>query len=105
MKAKKNTLPAITTPIPGPRSRSIFAAEENYLAPGRQRISSLAGVAFDHGEGATLIDVDGNEYLDFFAGVAVASLGHSHPRFVKAWSGRSSASRSAASPPSRASPC
>jgi 4-aminobutyrate aminotransferase-like enzyme len=29
-----------------------------------------------------LTDADGNEYLDFFAGVAVASLGHSHPRFV-----------------------
>jgi 4-aminobutyrate aminotransferase-like enzyme len=28
------------------------------------------------------MDADGNEYLDFFAGVAVASLGHSHPRFV-----------------------
>ncbi len=84
MKAKKNALPAITTPVPGPRSRAIFAAEENYLAPGRQRISSLAGVAFDHGEGATLTDVDGNVYLDFFAGVAVASLGHGHPAMAKA---------------------
>jgi 4-aminobutyrate aminotransferase/(S)-3-amino-2-methylpropionate transaminase len=34
------------------------------------------------GRGCTLMDADGNEYLDFFAGVAVASLGHSHPRFV-----------------------
>ena len=34
------------------------------------------------GRGCTLVDADGNEYLDFFAGVAVASLGHSHPRFV-----------------------
>src|SRR5690242_2514479 len=84
MKAKNNQLPAITTPVPGPRSRSIFAAEENYLAPGRQRISSLAAVAFDHGEGATLTDVDGNVYLDFFAGVAVASLGHGHPAMSKA---------------------
>lgn len=36
------------------------------------------------GRGCTLIDADGNQYLDFFAGVAVASLGHSHPRFVAA---------------------
>ena len=36
------------------------------------------------GRGCTLTDADGNEYLDFFAGVAVASLGHSHPRFVAA---------------------
>jgi 4-aminobutyrate aminotransferase-like enzyme len=30
------------------------------------------------------VDVDGRRYLDFFAGVAVASLGHSHPRYVAA---------------------
>lgn len=36
------------------------------------------------GHGCRLTDADGNQYLDFFAGVAVASLGHSHPRFVKA---------------------
>ena len=37
------------------------------------------GSRFDHGEGATLTDADGNVYVDFFAGVAVASLGHGHP--------------------------
>ncbi|MGH7840873.1 MAG: aspartate aminotransferase family protein [Candidatus Binataceae bacterium] len=72
-------LPHIATPIPGPNSRAIFAREQNYLAPGRQRISQLAGLAFDHGDGATLTDADGNVFLDFFAGVAVASLGHAHP--------------------------
>ena len=69
--------------MPGPKSREIFADEQRYVAPGRQRISLLAGVAFDHGEGATLTDVDGNVYLDFFAGVAVASLGHAHPAMAK----------------------
>ncbi|HLW71233.1 MAG TPA: aspartate aminotransferase family protein [Candidatus Binataceae bacterium] len=72
-------LPRVVTPIPGPNSRAIFDREQRYLAPGRQRISSLAGLAFDHGVGATLIDADGNVFLDFFAGVAVASLGHAHP--------------------------
>ena len=72
-------MPQVTMPIPGPNSRAIFAREERHLAPGRQRISMLAGVAFDHGKGATLTDADGNVYLDFFAGVAVASLGHAHP--------------------------
>jgi 4-aminobutyrate aminotransferase-like enzyme len=84
MKPKKTKVPSITTSVPGPHSRTIFAHEERYLAPGRQRISSLAGIAFDHGEGATLTDVDGNVYLDFFAGVAVASLGHGHPALTKA---------------------
>jgi len=77
-------MPRITTAVPGPKSREIFAQEQEYIAPGRQRISLLAGLAFDHGEGATLIDVDGNVYLDFFAGVAVASLGHAHPAMSRA---------------------
>jgi 4-aminobutyrate aminotransferase-like enzyme len=72
-------MPRVKMPLPGPNSRAIFAREERYLAPGRQRISMLAGVAFDHGNGATLTDADGNVFLDFFAGVAVASLGHAHP--------------------------
>ncbi|WP_394551690.1 acetylornithine transaminase [Agromyces sp. MMS24-JH15] len=38
----------------------------------------------DHGRGAWVWDVDGREYLDFLAGVAVNSLGHAHPVFVDA---------------------
>jgi 4-aminobutyrate aminotransferase-like enzyme len=53
-------------------------------------VSLLAGVAFDHGEGATLTDADGNVYLDFFAGVAVASLGHGHPGLAQAISRQAS---------------
>ena len=36
------------------------------------------------GEGARLQDVNGREYLDFVAGIAVCNLGHSHPKVVKA---------------------
>jgi acetylornithine/N-succinyldiaminopimelate aminotransferase len=36
------------------------------------------------GEGARVWDSDGKEYLDFLAGIAVCSLGHSHPRVVGA---------------------
>jgi len=36
------------------------------------------------GEGARVWDVDGNEYLDFLAGIAVNALGHAHPAFVDA---------------------
>jgi acetylornithine/N-succinyldiaminopimelate aminotransferase len=38
----------------------------------------------DHGRGARVWDVEGNEYLDFLAGIAVNSLGHAHPVFVEA---------------------
>lgn len=37
-----------------------------------------------HGAGATVWDVDGREYLDFLAGIAVNALGHAHPALVAA---------------------
>ena len=39
---------------------------------------------FTHGKGAYLYDSDGNEYLDFVAGIAVMALGHSDPEWVAA---------------------
>ncbi|MDX6689677.1 MAG: acetylornithine/N-succinyldiaminopimelate aminotransferase [Solirubrobacteraceae bacterium] len=41
-------------------------------------------VQFVRGEGATLWDDEGNAYLDFQTGLAVTSLGHSHPAVVRA---------------------
>ena len=41
-------------------------------------------IAFDHGEGAYLWDTQGRRFLDFGAGIAVASLGHCHPHLVEA---------------------
>jgi acetylornithine aminotransferase/acetylornithine/N-succinyldiaminopimelate aminotransferase len=41
-------------------------------------------VAFERGEGTRLYDTDGREYLDFVGGIAVMSVGHSHPRVVAA---------------------
>lgn len=41
-------------------------------------------VAFVRGRGAELWDADGKRYLDFFAGLAVNSLGHCHPAVVEA---------------------
>jgi predicted acetylornithine/succinylornithine family transaminase len=41
-------------------------------------------VQFVRGEGARLWDADGNEYLDLLSGLAVTSLGHSHPAVAEA---------------------
>jgi predicted acetylornithine/succinylornithine family transaminase len=41
-------------------------------------------VAFVRGEGTRLWDSEGREYLDFLAGLAVASLGHAHPVVAEA---------------------
>jgi acetylornithine/N-succinyldiaminopimelate aminotransferase len=41
-------------------------------------------VEFVSGSGCTLRDSEGNEYLDFLAGISVSSVGHCHPRVVEA---------------------
>lgn len=41
-------------------------------------------VAFSHGEGSWLFDLAGKRYLDALSGIAVSTLGHNHPRLVKA---------------------
>jgi acetylornithine/N-succinyldiaminopimelate aminotransferase len=41
-------------------------------------------VSFTHGKGVWLWDDQGKQYLDGFAGIAVNTLGHAHPRFTKA---------------------
>lgn len=41
-------------------------------------------LAIERGDGMTLWDADGREYLDFFAGIAVVNLGHCHPGVTKA---------------------
>ena len=70
------------TNVPGPESRRVHAEERKYIAPGVQRIATMSELTLASGEGATIVDLDGNRYVDFFAGVAVASLGHSHPHWV-----------------------
>jgi predicted acetylornithine/succinylornithine family transaminase len=37
-----------------------------------------------HGKGSYAFDTDGNQYLDFAIGIAVASLGHAHPKMIAA---------------------
>ncbi|MGH8013462.1 MAG: acetylornithine transaminase [Candidatus Binataceae bacterium] len=57
------------------------------VALAHQNLANTYGcvpLAFERGEGAYLYDADGNRYLDFFCGLAVTSLGHTHPRLVRA---------------------
>lgn len=41
-------------------------------------------IVLDHGDGLKVWDLDGNEYLDFFAGIAVNCLGHGNKKLVEA---------------------
>ena len=41
-------------------------------------------IALSHGQGVRVWDVNGKQYLDALAGIAVNTLGHNHPKFVPA---------------------
>lgn len=67
--------------LPGPVAQTIVERDHKVISPSYPR-----GYPFvmDHGRGAEVWDVDGNRFLDFAAGIAVNSTGHSHPKVVKA---------------------
>jgi 4-aminobutyrate aminotransferase/(S)-3-amino-2-methylpropionate transaminase len=79
---RNNNYASVVTEIPGPKSKEIFQMEANYLAPGIQSIASFSQIAIEKGEGCIIQDVDGNRFIDFFAGVGVASLGYNHPKYL-----------------------
>jgi 4-aminobutyrate aminotransferase len=67
--------------LPGPKAKALIERDQAVISPSYPR-----GYPFvmDHGRGSEVWDVDGNRFLDFAAGIAVASTGHSHPAVVKA---------------------
>ncbi|RPI17470.1 MAG: aspartate aminotransferase family protein [Ignavibacteriae bacterium] len=73
----------IVTEVPGPKSLELFELEQDYISPGIQTIATSSKIVPEKGEGCIIQDVDGNKYIDFFAGVGVAALGYNHPSYVK----------------------
>lgn len=71
----------ILTPPPGPKAILVLERDARVLSPSYGRDY---GFVMDHGKGAEVWDVDGNRYIDFAAGIAVCSTGHSHPEVVHA---------------------
>ena len=69
--------------IPGPESRRLWDLDEEYVISGRSNISQSLPLVFERGQGVSIFDVDGNEYLDFSAGILTASTGHCHPHLVQ----------------------
>ncbi len=74
------------TSWPGPKSVALFEEEQKFIAPGNQSIALLSKLTIEKGEGCKITDSDGNQYLDLNVGVSVASLGYTHPKYVKALS-------------------
>jgi len=71
----------IKTELPGPKARALMARDALVVSPSYPRDYPFV---MSHGKGAEVWDVDGNRFLDFAAGIAVCSTGHSHPTVVKA---------------------
>lgn len=67
--------------LPGPKAQAIIARDQAVISPSYARSYPFV---MDHGRGSEVWDVDGNRFLDFAAGIAVTSTGHSHPHVVRA---------------------
>ena len=74
-------VPHIKVKPPGAKAQELIRRDELYTAPAYGRVYPLA---VKEGRGMAIEDVDGNFFLDFTAGIAVASTGHSHPKVVAA---------------------
>jgi 4-aminobutyrate aminotransferase len=73
--------PKLVCPMPGPKAKAAVEADDRLISPSYTRSYPLVA---KRGRGIRVEDVDGNEFLDFAAGIATASTGHCHPEVVAA---------------------
>jgi 4-aminobutyrate aminotransferase len=73
--------PKIRTKLPGPKAQAVLQGDAQHISPSYTRSYPLVA---KRGRGVIVEDVDGNEFLDFSAGIAVVSTGHCHPKVVAA---------------------
>ena len=73
--------PHIRTALPGPNAKRVLEGDARYISPSYTRSYPLVA---KRGRGIVVTDVDGNEFFDFSAGIAVTSTGHCHPLVVAA---------------------
>ncbi len=66
----------LVTELPGPKS---VALQERRLKSVSRGAGTLANIYMDHGSGAILVDVDGNQLIDLGCGIGVTTIGHAHP--------------------------
>ncbi|HEY3970527.1 MAG TPA: aspartate aminotransferase family protein [Solirubrobacteraceae bacterium] len=75
--------PALDGEVPGPLSREMLAQQDELESSARSYPRSVP-VAIEEGRGATMKDVDGNTFIDFFGGAGVLNVGHGHPAVLAA---------------------
>ena len=77
----QDVAPRIVTEIPGPKARAHVEYDHRWSSPSLPRAYPFVPV---RGQGAEVEDIDGNVFVDFCAGIAVNSTGHSHPAVIGA---------------------
>ena len=73
--------PRLRTEVPGPKARAHVEFDHSLSSPSLPRAYPFVPV---RGRGAEVEDIDGNIFVDFCAGIAVNSTGHSHPAVIGA---------------------
>ncbi|MCW2646931.1 MAG: 4-aminobutyrate aminotransferase / (S)-3-amino-2-methylpropionate transaminase / 5-aminovalerate [Pseudonocardiales bacterium] len=71
----------VKTSIPGPRSVELHARKASAVASG---VGTMLPVYVERAGGGIVVDVDGNQLIDFGSGIAVVSVGNAAPRVVAA---------------------
>lgn len=82
--AEPATAPRIVTPYPGPEARRVIERMRAVEGAGPRTGGAEDPLVVAEAHGATLIDPDGNEFVDLAASFAAANVGHSHPAIVEA---------------------
>ncbi len=75
--------PLLKTKIPGPKSKEFLDIQDT-LETSSRSYTSFFRFAIDYGKGSTVVDMDGNVFIDWFGGVSVLNLGHGHPAVMSA---------------------
>lgn len=72
----------VITEIPGENSKALESLGEKFIASGS--MYSMYPIIAAKSEGAIITDVDGNEYIDFYAGMGAANLGNRNTKVIDA---------------------
>jgi 4-aminobutyrate aminotransferase/(S)-3-amino-2-methylpropionate transaminase len=72
---------SVDGPIPGPRSAELFKRREEAVP---RAVFNTAPIFVAGGEGAGVMDVDGNRFIDFAGGLGVLNVGRGNPRVMEA---------------------
>ncbi len=73
-------MPKIITELPGPKAQQYLEKSQRYEP---RSIGYQTPLVWERAQGCEIVDVDGNQFLDWCSGVLVTNVGHCHPYYVE----------------------